>query len=126
MSQTFKKQERLCSKKLIAQLFERGTSLSVFPIRAIWLETGLNCDFPAQVVVSVPKKKIKKAVERNSIKRRMRESYRKNKHLLYEQLENYGKQIALVLIYQSDEEKSYEEINDKIIVTLQRLAKKVE
>jgi len=56
----------------------------------------------------------------------MRESYRKNKHLLYEQLENYGKQIALVLIYQSDEEKSYEEINDKIIVTLQRLAKKVE
>ena len=123
MNQAFTKKERLCSRKMIDELFSSRKSFSVRPFRIIWIETKLNASYPVQIVISVPKKKIKKAVERNKIKRRIREAYRKNKYFLYKHLEKTSKQLALMIIYTQTEEMMYDEIENKIIIALQRLAK---
>jgi len=121
MKQTFSKEERLCSKKIIDQLFDIGTSFAIPPIRAIWMESTLYTALPVQVVMVVPKKNIPKASQRNTIKRRMRESYRKNKEILYTPLIKDGKQRALALVYTANQVGSYKEIEEKIILTLHRL-----
>ena len=120
MKQTFKKEERLCSKKIIKTLFENGSSLTVHPFRLVWLKTVLKTEYPVQITISVPKKNIGKAVDRNKIKRQMRESYRKNKNILYKYLYNKDKQYAMALIYTAKDEIDYKEIETKIILTLQR------
>ena len=77
---TFKKEERLCSKKLLDKLYHNGSSFLLYPFRLTWLATDeLPSDVPAQVVISVPKRKFKRAVDRNLLKRRTREAYRTNK-----------------------------------------------
>lgn len=118
---TFRKEERLHSKKAISELMSRGKSFSNHPLRILWTETEPGGKFAAQVMFSVPKKKIKTAVQRNRLRRRMREAYRKNKHLLYEPLNESGTAIALAFIYTSPEESEYRDIEHKIIVSLQRL-----
>ena len=76
---TFKKEERLCSKKLLEELFNNGSSFLVYPFRITWLKSDLPAAVPAQVVIGVSKRKFKKAVDRNLLKRRIREIYRLNK-----------------------------------------------
>lgn len=120
MKQTFKKDERLCSKKTIKTLFEDGSSLTVHPFRLVWLKTELKTEYPVQITISVSKKNIAKAVDRNKIKRQIRECYRKNKNILYEYLYNKGKQYAMALIYTAKDEIEFKEIETKIIITLQR------
>jgi len=120
MRQTFTKEERLCSKKIIKTLFEEGSSLAVHPFRLIWLKTALKTEYPVQITISVPKKNIAKAVDRNKIKRQMRESYRKNKNILYKYLYNKDNQHAMALIYTAKDEIDFEKIETKIILTLQR------
>lgn len=117
---TFRKEERLHSKKLIAELMASGKSFSFYPLRVVWLKQEIAGKFSAQVFFSVPKKKIKTAVQRNRIKRRLREAYRKNKHFLYEQLTK--KSLLIALIYTSVEECSYKDIQSKLILALQRLS----
>lgn len=92
-----------------------------FPFRILWLESDLPGNFPVQVLLSVPKKKFKSAVQRNRIKRRMREAYRKNKHLLYQHLIKTDKKLALAFIYTSPAESDYSEIEQKIVLSLQYL-----
>lgn len=94
-----------------------------FPFRIVWIESDLPGDFPVQVLFSVPKKKFKSAVQRNRIKRRMREAYRKNKHLLYQHLSKTEKKLALGFIYTSPAESDYHEIEQKIILSLQYLVR---
>ena len=82
---TFKKEERIVSNLLIETLFEKGNSqsLSAYPLRAVYLRTEHRegCA-PVQLLISVPKKKFKHAVDRNRVKRQIREAYRKNKAIL--------------------------------------------
>ena len=82
---TFKKEERIVSNLLIETLFEKGNSqsLAAYPLRAVYLKTEHRegCA-PVQLLISVPKKKFKHAVDRNRVKRQIREAYRKNKALL--------------------------------------------
>ena len=80
---TFKKEERLCNKKLIDELFHNGSSFLCYPFKVSWLLVDEPAQFPAQVLFSVSKKRYKRAVDRNLIKRRMREAYRlhKQQHL---------------------------------------------
>ena len=123
MLQSFKKQERLCSRKIIKELFEKGHTLSSYPLKIIWTEIEHTSEFPVQIVISVPKRNIKKAVVRNKIKRRIREAYRKNKINWYECLKNKNKQCAGMFIYTAKNEITYKEIEIIIIGLLERLIK---
>lgn len=119
---TFKKSERLKSRKIIERIFNReGKSFANFPLRVILLETPLNTEFPAQVTFSVSKRKFKKAVQRNRIKRLMREAYRLNKPKFYESLKAQDKQVAIMFIYLANEELPYKEIEVKMKQSLKRL-----
>lgn len=81
----------------------------------------LNSQYPVQAAFSVPKKHFKKSVDRNRIKRLVRESYRFNKRLLYQRLVDKKDQIALMIIYQGKELPSFREIDEKIRVALDKL-----
>ncbi|MES2827575.1 MAG: ribonuclease P protein component [Bacteroidota bacterium] len=103
---TFTKEERLCSKKLLDLLFKNGSSFLLYPFRVSYLLIDSSHPFPAQVVINVSKKRYRNAVDRNLIKRRTREAYRLQKqaqlytqlslstdHLLLLSLQFVGKQI---------------------------------
>jgi ribonuclease P protein component len=75
---TFTKEERLCNKKLIDQLYHNGSSFLCYPFKVSWILSADPQPFPAQVLFSVSKKRYKKAVDRNLVKRRLREAYRLN------------------------------------------------
>src|ERR1700722_14129384 len=97
---TLKKEERLCNKKLIDGLFHNGSSFLCYPFKASWMLTDATQQFPAQILFSVSKKRFKRAVDRNLIKRRMREAYRLHKQQrLYELLNTSEKKIVLSLGY---------------------------
>ena len=119
--QTFTKEERLCSKKSIDLLFAKGKSLYVNFLKIKWAYEELNSKSPAQILIVVPKRYIKKAHTRNKIKRHIREAYRKNKSILYDALKTSDKQIIFAVIYNDKEIFSYNLIEEKIILTLQRL-----
>ncbi|HXH98669.1 MAG TPA: ribonuclease P protein component [Sphingobacteriaceae bacterium] len=119
---TFKKEERLCSKKLLEKLFNSGSSFLVYPFRITWLISELPADVPAQVVINVSKRKFKKAVTRNLLKRRIREIYRLNKtDLFYSYL---GKtSMALGINYVGNEIHDYHLMEKKIMLAFQKLEK---
>ena len=118
---TFKKEERLCKKTTIDNLFDNGQSFFIYPCKVIWLESTEDMKYPAQVLINVPKRNFKKAVDRNYIKRIIREAYRKNKKLLYEALELKQKKLNFAIIYSAKEIIDYHELEQKIILMLNRL-----
>ncbi len=95
----YPKSEKLCSRKILEQLVKSKNIISVFPLKVYWLQTDLPEGMPVQSAVSVAKRKFKRAVHRNLLKRRMREAFRLNKFVLYEHLRNSNKQIALLIVY---------------------------
>ncbi|KLT67591.1 ribonuclease P protein component [Pedobacter sp. BMA] len=76
---TFNKEERLCSRKHLDLLFKNGSSFLLYPFRISYLFIESPAEVKAQVVINVPKKRYKRAVDRNLLKRRIREAYRLNK-----------------------------------------------
>jgi len=79
---TLPKEERLCGIKLISELYQNGSSFLCYPYKINWQLVSVANQVPAKVLFSVSKKRYKKAVDRNLLKRRMRESYRLQKQLL--------------------------------------------
>jgi len=122
---TFKKEERLTNKKTIEKLFSTGRSVNTPSLKLIWNETK-DSKNAVQVLISVPKKSFQGAVVRNRIKRRIRETYRKNKHSLYEILNNKHLTIAMALVYTAKEELTYSDIEKNMLVSLQKLTSKYE
>ena len=124
-AQTFRKGERLCSKKLIAELFNNGRSFYYYPFQVIWIRTSAGIPFPAQVAVSVSKRSFKKAVDRNTIRRRIKEAWRKNKHILYEFLEKRETRVVFIIIYKEQQIEDYSQIEKNIIGATRKLISEI-
>ncbi len=124
---TLCKQERLSSLKGIEKLFKEGRSVAKFPIRLVWLDNSEpeTQSFPVQVMFSVSKKKFPRAVDRNRIKRLMREGYRMNKPGLYLTLPP-GRCFHLSLIYSGTEISDHAVIQKGITLALERWLKELE
>jgi len=125
---TFRKAERLCSKKHIEALFAGDNrSLTAYPLRAVYTETEdekiVNCK-SISLLISVSKRHFKHAVDRNRAKRLIREAYRLNKGLLLDHLPE-DTQLDLAFIWMSDELCDYAIVEAKMKILLQRIAEKI-
>jgi ribonuclease P protein component len=109
------KSERLHAEKLIKELFNEGSSFFLYPFKVIYLQKKETEVQTNQVLFSVSKKKIKNASGRNFIKRRIREAYRLNKHLLS------SKRLLLGFIFVGNPEMSFSEIEPRMKLALERL-----
>lgn len=116
MDKSYGKKEKLKSKKLIDRLFIEGDSVSLFPIKLIYLKTELPQEVAFQAGVAVPKKNFRSAVKRNRIKRLLRESYRINKHLVFN---NSKSTFALLFLYLGKEMPSHTKV-DKAMASVLR------
>ncbi|WP_159949239.1 ribonuclease P protein component [Polaribacter septentrionalilitoris] len=111
MKYTLGKEERLKSRKLIEKLYQEGNSVKAFPLRMIFLQTQHTSNYPAQAGVSVPKRNFKLAVDRNRIKRLLRETYRLQKHIVYDTIDQ---PYIFMISYIGKEEWKYEELFSKM------------
>ena len=130
MDESLGKEYKLCSKKVIDQLFVDGLRLSSFPFALTYAFTSLpTSKVPFQVVISAPKRNFKRAHDRNRIKRLTKECLRKNKHILESFLtseSNKNGQLALFLVYRHNEELDYETLMKKMSKLLLTLRSTIE
>lgn len=122
MDFTFSKQEKLKHKKLIETLFSEGKSVTVFPLRIVFLENDHDGSKPLQVSFSVPKRLIKRAVDRNRIKRQLRESYRLNKNEIYNLLD---KKYIIMVVFMDDKKYDSSILNTKMIKIFEKFIKSI-
>ncbi len=115
----FPKEEHLCRKKLIDELFgKQGSSFGIYPLRLVWIPTAAPTAAPPQVLISVSKRIFKRAVDRNRLKRLIREAYRLNKFRLLEG----GHAVALLgILYTGKEKSELPLLEKKLIFGLIRL-----
>ena len=107
-------------------MFREGKSFGQYPLRLIWVvEEARKSPFPVQMAVSVPKRRFKKAVDRNRIKRLVREAYRLHKHLLYGKLEAGETQIAWMILFTGKEMPTYREIEKAVRQIIPAVCKKM-
>jgi ribonuclease P protein component len=118
---TFSKAERLCSKKIITQLFENNNSLTVYPFKILWLIEKKNEQNPVKILVSVPKKSFKSSVERNLLRRRIKEAYRINKSELLDLCLNKKINISFILLFLKKEISDFKFINSKVTILLKKM-----
>lgn len=119
----FPKKEKLKSKKLIEMLFEEGKTLTGFPLKLIYLELEVPVDAKFQTGVAVPKKNFKSAVKRNRIKRLLRETYRLNKHLVFN---NSKGNFAFLILYLGKDMPSYPDMEKGMQLILKKFIKKID
>jgi ribonuclease P protein component len=121
---TLSKRERLHGKKDLDTLFRSGRALRVPPFRLLWA-SAVNDGTPVRVAFAVPKKNLKRATDRNLMKRRMREAYRKHKLPVQNSMAEAGAEAAVVFIFTGREAVPYNETEGKIILLLQRFTDSV-
>lgn len=122
---TLRQFEKLKSRKLIERVFKEGKSFNEFPFRVIYLLTEVNTYF-LQVGFAVSSKTFKRAVDRNRIKRLMREAYRLQKKPLQNILEQKQKSIVAFIVFTGKELPVFNDTKVKILRLLQRLEKMID
>ena len=134
MNYGLKKSERLTSQLVIERLFAGGNaSMAAFPLRIVFMQMEKNendgrngNDEPlVSILVSVPKKRFRHAVDRNRMKRLVREAYRLNKHILWEALKEKDYRLALAFVCITDTLPSFYAVNKSMTKALTRIAEKV-
>lgn len=125
---TFGKEERLVGKSLIDRLFRGGESrsMSSYPLRVVFCLTQRQDDIPVKVMMSVPKRYFKHAVDRNRIKRQLREAYRHHKAALWAAMEGYPDQmLAVVFIWLDNHHRPSDEVEQRMVGLIQRICEKI-
>lgn len=130
MKQILTKQERLSSKKVIGRLFEKGSAATrtfyLFPFRVLYIadDEERTDELPA-ILITISRRNFKKAVDRNLIRRRTREAYRKNKPLLLGTPEQPKQPPAYIaFLYTAREKISFEEIEKSVKLALSKVGSK--
>jgi len=127
---TFTKEERLSGKTEIDRLFEEGQSFIAYPIRVVFSKSERKISAEKEGVISilicVPKKKFKRAVKRNRVKRLIKEAYRLNKKTLYEKVSLQSDSYSIAFLYLSDEIKTYKDIESSMQKALNILLEKIQ
>jgi ribonuclease P protein component len=123
MKFTYNKTEKLKSKKLIDQLFTEGQSVSAFPLRLVYLKTGFKDEVLIKTGVSVSKRYFKNAVDRNRIKRLMREAYRLHKPQLFNKITT---RYACMILYIGKEGTDFDSINNATVQLFTKFLKSEE
>lgn len=125
---SFRSVERLKSKKIIEQLFQSSSSFSVPPLQVYYKIEEVNAfvQSRASILISVPRKNFPRAVDRNHLKRRMREAYRLNKHLLSDALNELNRNCVLGFVYMGKEKFSYKEIESSVQEALEKIKSKLQ
>ena len=121
MSFRFPKTEKLKSSKTIEKLFSEGKSFTKFPLKLIFIPQEL--EKPTQASFAVPKRSFKSAVDRNRIKRQLREAYRMHKPLI---LTNNGKEFALLFLHFSKDKPKYAELEKSVVSLLKKFRAEIE
>jgi len=118
---TLKKEERLKNPIIIGDLFKKGLAKSFFPFRAFFLKTQFSSSSPVRFAVSVPKRNFPRAVDRNRIKRQIREAYRLQKDHFLKQL-NGQDTYAIMFVYISKEQATYQQIEKNVAKCLKHIS----
>ncbi|OFX85933.1 MAG: hypothetical protein A2W99_17020 [Bacteroidetes bacterium GWF2_33_16] len=125
--ESFINKERLKKSKPIENLFSKGENLNFYPFKVLFSLTysDSTIKYPAQVAFVVPKRLFKKAVDRNNLKRKMREAFRKNKSILYNTLIANNQKLEFIVLYIANENNNFEIIETKMVGLLNALCKKI-
>ncbi len=122
MDNKLKKDEKLCSRTAVERLFGEGKSLMAFPLRAAYRLRPPG-EHSVQFLISIPKKRIRKAVGRVTLRRRVREAYRLNRReLLQAPLDQAGWGVDIAFVYLDNNLAPYSVINERMVSLLQRIA----
>ncbi len=121
---TLSKEERICSKKLINELFTgNGRSMTAFPLRVVFMKRTIVDDQPrAAMLVSVPKRYFKHAVDRNRVKRQVREAFRRNKSMITQNLTDDHEAVAMAFVWLTNEKFPSSEVENRMVRLLTRIS----
>ncbi|HEX7584959.1 MAG TPA: ribonuclease P protein component [Prolixibacteraceae bacterium] len=122
---TLKKEERLCSQKIIGDLFTSGESFLAYPLKVVFMKTNIPESYPVQAAFTVSKRNFKRAVKRNLLKRRMREAYRLNKPGFYDELAVKELQLAIMFVYVGKDIAEYPAIEKGMISAFKKVLGKI-
>ena len=123
---TLSKAERLSRKRDIDLLFAEGQSFIAYPLRVVYTVIEEQRSVPASILISVSKKKFKRAVKRNAVKRQIRESYRIRKQALFEPLQTTGRYLAIAFIFLEKELASNETMEKAMEKAIRLLGEKIQ
>lgn len=123
---TFRKQEKICNQNQIDRLFKEGKTLKSGQFRLLFVETFESRTYPLQLLIAVPKKNLHHAVDRNRMKRLIREAYRMGKHAITETYLKAGKHCDIAIIFTGKQCVSFSETEIAINELLDRLISKHE